>query len=119
MIIVQTLTEANEIQNKIRTRKVANGYAVYVRGDVVPELPQSQSNVPAVVTPHQIRLALNDAGLREAVEQAVAASDQAIKDWWEYALDVERKHPLIDSMAQQLGITEQQLDALFVAAAGL
>lgn len=25
MIIVQTLAEANEIQNKIRTRKVANG----------------------------------------------------------------------------------------------
>lgn len=43
MTIVQTLAEANEIQNKIRTRKVANGYAVYVRGDVVPELPQ-QSN---------------------------------------------------------------------------
>ena len=119
MIIVQTLAEANEIQNKIRTRKVANGYAVYVRGDVVPELSQSQSNVPAVVTPRQIRLALNAAGLRDAVENAVAASDQAIKDWWEYALDIERKHPLIESMAQQLGITDQQIDTLFVAAVGL
>ncbi len=119
MIIVQTLAQANEIQNKIRTRKVANGYAVYVRGDVVPELLQSQSTVPAVVTPRQIRLALNDAGLRETVEQAVAASDQAIKDWWEYALDIERNNSLIKAMAAQLGITEQQLDALFVAAAGL
>ena len=26
--------EANEIKNKIRVRKVANGYAVYARGDV-------------------------------------------------------------------------------------
>ncbi len=119
MIIVQTLAEANEIQNKIRTRKVANGYAVYVRGDVVPELPQSQSNVPAVVTPRQIRLALNDAGLRDTVEQAVTASDQSVKDWWEYALDIERNNQLVVSMATQLGISSAQLDALFVAAAGL
>lgn len=46
MILVQTLAEANEIQNKIRTRKVANGYAVYVRGDVVPPLPHQDNNVP-------------------------------------------------------------------------
>ncbi len=119
MIIVQTLAEANEIQNKIRTRKVANGYAVYVRGDVVPELPQSQSNVPAVVTPRQIRLALSAAGLRNTVEQAVAAGSQDLEDWWEYSLDIERNNPLIKAMAAQLGITEQQLDALFVTAAGL
>lgn len=119
MIIVQTLAEANEIQNKIRTRKVANGYAVYVRGDVVPELSQSQSNVPAVVTPRQIRLALNAAGLRETVEQAVAAGSQDLEDWWEYSLDIERKNPLIISMAAALNITEQQLDSLFIAAATL
>ena len=119
MIIVQTLAEANEIQNKIRTRVTPNGYAVYVRGDVVPELPQSQSNVPAVVTPRQIRLALNAANLRDTVEQAVAVSSQDVKDWWEYALDIERNNSMIKAMAAQLGITEQQLDALFVAAAWL
>lgn len=46
MIIVQTIQQANEIKNKIRVRKVANGYAVYVRGDVVPPLPHQDNNVP-------------------------------------------------------------------------
>ena len=119
MIIVQTLAEANEIQNKIRTRKVASGYAVYARGDVVPELPQQSSAVPARVTPRQIRLALSAAGLRDVVEQAVTASDQSVKDWWEYALDIERNNQLIVSMATQLGISSAQLDALFVSAASL
>ena len=46
MINVQTIQQANEIKNKIRVRKVANGYAVYVRGDVVPPLPHQDNNVP-------------------------------------------------------------------------
>lgn len=119
MIHVQTIQQANEIKNKIRVRKVADGYDVYVRGDVVPELPQQSSAVPARVTPRQIRLALTAAGLRDAVEQAVAAAPQDLKDWWEYALDIDRNNPLIKAMAQQLGITEQQIDTLFVAAVGL
>lgn len=119
MINVQTIAEANAISNKIRVRKVANGYDVYVLGDVVPPLPQSDNTVPQKVTPRQIRLALNNAGLRETVENAVANSDQATKDWWEYSLDIERKNPLIISMATTLNITEQQLDNLFVLAATL
>lgn len=75
--------------------------------------------VPAVVTPRQIRLALNQIGLRQTVEQAVAAGSQDLKDWWEYALDIERNNALVVGMAQQLGITEQQLDDLFKLAATL
>lgn len=119
MINVQTIQQANEIKNKIRVRKVSSGYDVYVRGDVVPPLPQSDNTVPQKVTPRQIRLALNDAGLRDAVEQAVTASDQSVKDWWEYSLDIERKNPLIILMAAALNITEQQLDNLFISAATL
>ena len=119
MINVHTLAETNAIQNKIRVRKVANGYDVYVLGDVVPPLPQSDNTVPQRVTPRQIRLALNNAGLRETVENSVANSDQNTKDWWEYALDIERNNPLIISMAATLNITEQQLDNLFVSADSL
>ena len=71
------------------------------------------------VTPRQIRLALSQMGLRSTVEQAVASGNQDLKDWWEYALEVERNHPLIVSMATQLNVTEQQLDGLFTLAAGL
>ena len=79
-----------------------------------PALP-----VPESVTPRQIRLALNASGFRQTVEQAVAAGSQDLRDWWEYALDIERNHQLIESMATQLGIAEQQLDDLFRLAATL
>ena len=46
MITVQSANEANAIPNKIRVRKVASGYDVYVRGDVVPPLPHQDNNVP-------------------------------------------------------------------------
>ena len=75
--------------------------------------------VPPTVTPRQIRLALNATGLRATVESAVAAGSQDLKDWWEYALDIERNHPLIAGMAAQLGISDQQLDDLFRLAATL
>ena len=75
--------------------------------------------VASSVTPRQIRLALTQTGLRTTVENAVKAGSQDLKDWWEYALEVERNHPLIVSMAAQLGVTEQQLDGLFTLAAGL
>lgn len=77
------------------------------------------ADVVTSVTPRQIRLALNAAGLRATVENAVKAGNQDIKDWWEYALEIERNHPLIVGMAAQLGITEQQLDELFTLAVTL
>ena len=75
--------------------------------------------VPESVSPRQIRLALNATGLRVTVESAVASGTQDLKDWWEYALDIERNHALINGMAAQLNITEQQIDDLFRLAATL
>lgn len=83
-------------------------------GDDLPVEPAVNS-----VTPRQIRLALNQTGLRSTVEQAVAGGSQDLKDWWEYALDIERDNALVVGMAAQLGITEQQLDDLFRLAATL
>ena len=76
-------------------------------------------HVPDSVTPRQIRLALNSAGLRSTVDSAVSAGSQDIKDWWEYALEIERNHPLINGMAAQLGVSDSQLDDLFRLAATL
>jgi hypothetical protein len=75
--------------------------------------------VPAEVSPLQMRRALNAAGLRPAVEAAVAAADQEVQDAWDYATTIRRDHPLLASMATQLGLTEAQIDALFRAAATL
>lgn len=84
-----------------------------------PYIPPPPSPVPASVTPRQIRQALTRFGVRAQVESAVAAGDQDLKDWWEFATVVERKHPMVVGMASALGIDSTTLDAIFMAAGAL
>ena len=66
---------------------------------------------PPVYTcsPWQIRKALNAQGLRQSVEDAVAASDdQTLKDGWEFATEFHSDYPFVISMGASLGMTEEQ-----------
>jgi hypothetical protein len=79
--------------------------------------------VPAAVTMRQARLALLDAGLLDKVETALEAlpgrDGQAAQISWEYSAEVHRQSELVTALAPALGVNGEQLDALFVAAAGL
>lgn len=75
--------------------------------------------VPKSVSPRQIRQAMTRFGIRQAVETAIAAGDQDIKDWYEFATEFERKHPMVDALATGLGVSERQLDDLFTLAGTL
>lgn len=80
--------------------------------------------VPEAVSMRQARLALDDAGLLDGVDAAIAAipdlrKRRKAKIDWEYAQEVQRHHGLVPVMAQALGMTEAQLDALFIAAESL
>ena len=79
--------------------------------------------VPQSVTMRQARLALLGAGKLAAVEVAIEAlpSPQKEAAWieWEYAATVERNSPLIQQLAPALGLTEAEMDALFLQAASL
>lgn len=83
---------------------------------VAPVTPAPPA-VPQVVTPLQARRAINAAGLRTAIEAAVAAADQNTKDAWEYATEIRRDNALIATMAAALNLTETDIDNLFIAAA--
>lgn len=72
-----------------------------------------------VVTPRQARLALFQAGLLPSVEASVEQAGGETKITWEYATEVNRDDPLIQSIGQSLGLTEQQIDDLFTQAATL
>ena len=78
-----------------------------------------QATVPKSVTMRQARLALLAAGLLDTVETAITAAGLAAKIEWDYATEVQRSSGLVPAMATALGMTETQIDALFVAAAGL
>ena len=75
------------------------------------------------VTMRQARLALLQQNLLSQVETAIAAMQEPEKSQvsieWEYASTVERTSPWIGTMGTALGLTEEQLDDLFVLAATL
>lgn len=76
---------------------------------------------PAIValSMRQARLALLQAGLLSTVDAAISAMDEAARIEWEYATEVRRDNPLMVSMASSLGLTDEQVDALFSSAAQL
>lgn len=83
----------------------------------VPEEPDT----PISVTMAQARIALKQAGLFDQVEaglNALPEGDQ--KDTaliaWEYAPNVARNGALVTALAATMGLTDEQLDELFVAA---
>jgi hypothetical protein len=79
---------------------------------------------PEAVTARQARLALLGAGLLDNVDAALATiSDpqarRAAEIEWEYALEIRRDSPLVAELAPLLGLTDEQVDDLFRAAAEL
>lgn len=88
-------------------------------GQDFAEPPPAAASVPEVVTPFQARAALRAAGLLSQAEALVATGDDITKDAWEYATEFRRSSPLLTGLAAQLGMSEQQLDQLFIEAADI
>ncbi len=80
-------------------------------------------NVPQTVTMRQARLALLAAGHLATANAAIAAmpgtEGDAARIEWEYAHEVRRDAALVAGMGTVLGLTDEQLDALFIAAAAI
>jgi hypothetical protein len=75
--------------------------------------------IPDVVTMRQARLALLQSGLLSTVSLAIASGGEADKIEWEYATEVNRNQPLVQNMKAGLGLTDADLDNLFILAASL
>ena len=77
-----------------------------------------KSQVPQTITPLQAKLQLLHMGLLDEVD-AMVATDRKVQLYWEYALIIERNNPILLSMATQLGLTDGQLDDMFIEASKL
>ncbi len=79
--------------------------------------------VPQSVTMRQARLALYAAGLLTSVDAAIAAMPEPDKTaasiTWEFAQTVDRGFGMVPQLAAALGMTETQIDELFIAASQL
>lgn len=84
---------------------------------VVPEF-ETAIEVPAEIQMWQARTMIERMGLTQAVNEAVAfANNEEIRIAWEYAPNVVRKSAFVAAMAAAIGLTDGQLDTLFIEAA--
>jgi hypothetical protein len=75
--------------------------------------------VPQSITPRQCRLVLMAQGLLEQVEKMIAIQDEATRITWEYALEFRRDDPLLNALAKNLKLSDEQIDQFFFTASEL
>lgn len=93
--------------------------------DIIRTWIQIPPQVPDNISARQIRLWLIQNGISlSQVDDAInTISDPLLREStmveWEYAPYVERNHPLINSLAQYLGFTSEQIDQGFIDASNI
>lgn len=73
--------------------------------------------VPESVSALQIRRAIRRAGLKGQVQSWLARADEDTIEDWEYATEIRRVDPMVNSASETLGLTQEQVDDLFRDAA--
>lgn len=87
--------------------------------EIAPYVPPPPA-VPQIVTLWQAREALRLAGLLPAVNAHIdgLGENHQVYIAWHYAERIARNSPLIAALAPVFNLSEQQLDDLFIVAAG-
>lgn len=81
--------------------------------------PDLDTPVPSSVTNVQARLAMLNAGLLDDATAALTAMGEEAMIEWDHSVVIHRDSPLVADAAAALGLTDAQVDALFVAASAL
>lgn len=106
----------------------ADRLVVVVVRDIVPWSDEEiaahrKAMVPGAVTMRQARIALSRAGLIPAVEQALATMEgqagEEARIEWDYSSQVFRHKHFVIGLGASIGLTEDQIDELFITAAGI
>ena len=89
-----------------------------------PKIQEEVPKIPESIAMWQARSALIDAGLLDDIDAFLANIPDATERKkaqvkWEFSNTVRRDDPLLAAVVVKMGITNQQLDALFIAAAAL
>ena len=86
---------------------------------LINNLPYVSNNCPIAVSPRQLRLALINKGVSlDSILNAInsipdATSKASALIEWEYSTEFRRTHPLVQSIAAVLVLTEQEIDDIF------
>ena len=74
--------------------------------------------VPISITKVQAMKAMKQAGVWETFKSAIASNEDAL-DEWTLALDLVRDNPFVAMLAPALGLTDTQIDDLFILGVSL
>ena len=123
--------EITDVFPELADNEVVEGFSYDIEGNQVTrtwlprtlsaeeQLQRYRDSVPKVVTMRQAKLALHVAGMLTAVNAVVAQADETVKIEWEYAAEVERNWPTLIVLQPLLGLSDEQIDQLFISAAAL
>jgi len=75
--------------------------------------------VPEFVTPLQARRALRAIGILSVVQAALAQDGPEAQEAWEYSVSIPRNDAILFRIAKQLGMTDTQIDQIFILADSL
>jgi hypothetical protein len=75
--------------------------------------------VPEFVTPLQARRALRAIGILSVVQAALAEDSPEAQEAWEYSVSIPRNDAILFRIAKQLGMTDTQIDQIFILADSL
>lgn len=89
----------------------------------LPVPPEPSPIVPNAITMRQARLVLLGMGVLTKVDAAINSLPEpqksAAKITWEYSTEVQRHNGLVLSLGPALGLSESQIDAMFIQGAVL
>lgn len=120
-----TVTENQYVRSAgVEQDTKGNWVTKYEAVDFSPEeiaASQEQKRQSMIVSPFQAKAALLQAGLLTQVEALIndPASDPLVKLAWNNALEYKRLSSTIVSLAEQLNLSDEQLDELFTNAANI
>jgi len=96
----------------VRNVQVETGELEFNTDLFIPNIP-----VPNEVTMRQARLELNKRGLLDSVNSILASADSAeAQIEWDYSNTIQRDNVLIATLAVALGLSNDDVDALFISA---
>lgn len=100
-----------------------NGYLWDGTTATPPPPPPAPDPVPAEITMRQARLVLLGAGLLSGVQTAIDGLPEpqrsAANIEWEFSNTLQRRNPFVLTLGPALGLTDAQIDALFIQGAAL
>lgn len=97
-------------------RETGDAFNGLENGVWVIRTPVPPPTIPYSVAPRQVRLLLLQRSMLADVEAMIAQQDEATRITWEYALEFRRDDPLLNQLAENLGLAQEDIDQFFIDA---